>query len=1033
MDGNPVGFTPLRGRAFEGGLRAALPALDANSTDRHAGRLETGRLKPPGQDRTHEAAGLGGTRPASVDSREVAQCSPTVNVVQAPPEISELVERFARGRHTYLAAGYNETQVRREFIDPFFTALGWDVANTAGYAEAYKDVVHEDRVKISGASKAPDYSFRIGGVRKFFVEAKKPSVNLHNDPLPAYQLRRYAWSAKLPLSVLTDFDEFVVYDCRKGPKPGEKASKNRLSYVRFDEYETRWAEIHDVFSKDAVLRGSFDDYAIATTGKRGTTEVDRAFLTEMETWREDLARNLVLRNDLTQAELNFAVQQTIDRIVFLRFCEDRGMEPYEDLRGALKGRNVYDELLVLFRRADDRYNSGLFHFKKEAGRGEPPDSLTTALRIDDGVLKRIIDRLYFPDSPYEFNVLPADILGQIYEQFLGKTIRKRSARRVDVEEKPAVRKAGGIVYTPTFVVDYIVEHSLGRILDSAEVDDVEGCREGMHPLRVLDPACGSGSFLIAVYQRLLDWHLDQYVKHPGKWSRSRSPRIRQAATEGWALTANERKRILLNHIYGVDIDPQAIEVTKLSLLLKVLEGESAETIGQQRTLFQERALPDLDSNIRCGNSLIGTDFSTYLPTQLWVNDEALRVNMFDWASEFPAIIADGGFDIVIGNPPYVLLEGEFRDDTQLAYFRDHYEVASYKLDLYHLFMEKALALTRPGGIDAMITPSNFLTNNFLVGLRRMLLSRSNIDHIAIVDRGVFEGRSVDNAIYITVAEPGGAEFEIRHIGPGPSGWTATEATRLDPGKIVTTDNALFTGSGNTDRDDLWSKIEATCQPLSAVATVNFGKQLRDRKKFTGDVVTVEALSKIGSGYRPCYTGRDVHRYRVEWTGLACLDTEEARRGGCWDRSKQDAPNKLLTRQIGVTPEFALDTAGHQCLNTMFMVNITDGAYSPLFLLGYLNSGLVADYWRDHFFDQRRTFPKIKGTYLKLLPVPVLTDSERDRAFHDDIARRAEHLMDLHSRLAGTTSTHDTRALTALLRGTERDLNNAVLAHFEIAP
>lgn len=231
-----------------------------------------------------------------------------------PPDIIlALVERFERNRAAYRSGHYNETQVRREFIDPFFEALGWDVANRQGYAEAYKDVVHEETLKVGGGTKAPDYGFRIGGARKFFVEAKKPSVDIKVDVHPAYQLRRYAWSAKLSLSVLTDFEEFAAYDCRVRPDKDDKASTARVLYVPFDQYAQRWDEIAGVFSRDAILRGSFDKYAEGTASKRGTAEVDRAFLAEIERWRDLLARSIALRNaGLTQRQLNFAVQQTID-------------------------------------------------------------------------------------------------------------------------------------------------------------------------------------------------------------------------------------------------------------------------------------------------------------------------------------------------------------------------------------------------------------------------------------------------------------------------------------------------------------------------------------------------------------------------------------------------------------------------------------------------------------------------------------------------------------------------------------------------
>ena len=169
--------------------------------------------------------------------------------LSAPKEITELVERFERYQESYKSNQYNETQVRREFVDPFFKALGWDVDNVSGYAEAYKEVIHEDAIRIEESARAPDYGFRIGRARKFFVETKKPSVNLKDDIAPAFQLRRYAWSAKLPLSILTDFEEFAVYDCRVKPDKSDKASKARTFYFNYKEYLERWEEIAGIFSK----------------------------------------------------------------------------------------------------------------------------------------------------------------------------------------------------------------------------------------------------------------------------------------------------------------------------------------------------------------------------------------------------------------------------------------------------------------------------------------------------------------------------------------------------------------------------------------------------------------------------------------------------------------------------------------------------------------------------------------------------------------------------------------------------------------
>src|SRR3990167_3544601 len=493
-----------------------------------------------------------------------------------PKDLSRLVDTFNRNIEAYKSGHYNEAQVRKEFIDPFFKLLGWDIDNEQGLAEAYKDVIHEDAIKVGGAAKAPDYCFRIGGTRKFFLEAKKPSVNLIDDISPAFQLRRYAWSARLPLSILTDFEELAVYDCRVKPVKTDKASTARTIYINYTEYSDRWDEIASIFSREAVLKGFFDKYAESHKAKKGTAGVDEAFLEEVESWRDTLARNIALRNPrLTQRELNFAVQMTIDRIIFLRICEDRGIEDYGRLQKLCDNTQVYRELCKIFREADARYNSGIFHFQKEKDRPTPPDELTLNLKIYEDVLKDIFKGLYYPESPYEFSVLPADILGQVYEQFLGKVIRLISGHRAIVEYKPEVKKAGGVYYTPTYIVDYIVKNTVGKLLEGKK----PGPRGGVSKLKILDPACGSGSFLIGAYQYLLDWHRDRYVEDGPK--KYRNVLHVQGPGGEWRLTTAERKRILLNNIYGVDIDPQAVEVTKLSLLLKVLEGESGETLNRQ--------------------------------------------------------------------------------------------------------------------------------------------------------------------------------------------------------------------------------------------------------------------------------------------------------------------------------------------------------------------------------------------------------------------------------------------------------------------
>ncbi len=650
-------------------------------------------------------------------------------------KLKELTERFKNNIVSYKSGQYNETQARQEFINPLFKLFDWDVDNEQGYAEAYKDVVHEDAIKIGGKTKAPDYCFRIGGTRKFFVEAKKPSINIKDEPHPAYQLRRYAWSAKLPLSILTDFEEFAVYDCRIKPEQSDQSSKARVLYITYDQYESRWEEISSIFSRSSILKGSFDRYAESNKSKKGTAEVDTAFLEEISSWREILARNIALRNPaLSQRELNFSIQMIIDRIIFLRICEDRGIENYGRLQEIQKYKDIYKELTKLFQQADDRYNSGLFHFRREKDNPEAPDDLTLNLTIDDKTMKDILKNLYYPESPYEFSVLPAEILGQIYEQFLGKIIAVSPGRRVSVEEKPEVKKAGGVYYTPTYIVDYIVKETVGKFLEGKTPKQAE-------KITILDPACGSGSFLIGAYQYLLDWHKNWYIENnPEKWAGGKSPKLYQTEGGDWFLTTGERKKILLNNIYGVDIDNQAVEVTKLSLLLKVLEGESDQRLSTQLKMFQERALPNMGNNIKCGNSLIGSDF--FKDNLDMAEDELYRINPFDWQGEFPDIMKNGGFDVVIGNPPYIRIQTMKEwASIDLDYYKQKYKSTSKgNYDIYVIFVERGLQLLNENGCIGFILPHKFFNSKYGEPLREIISQGKHLNKVIhFGDQQIFAG------------------------------------------------------------------------------------------------------------------------------------------------------------------------------------------------------------------------------------------------------------------------------------------------------
>lgn len=507
--------------------------------------------------------------------------------------------------------------------------------------------------------------------------------------------------------------------------PTDKASVARIKYLTFKDYLNEFDFLWDTFSKEKVLRGSFDKFVQGNLNKKGTATVDKEFLQSLDSWRTYLATSISRNNkQLDEDEINFAVQQTIDRIIFLRIAEDRSVEPYGTLKEAIKQGEFYKNLFRQFEQADEKYNSGLFDFKK--------DKISKSLIIENKIVKTIINELYYPESPYEFSVLSVEILGSAYEQFLGKVIRITPGHIAKVEEKPEVRKAGGVYYTPQYVVEYIVKNTVGKLIENKTPKEIS-------KIKIVDPACGSGSFLLGAYQYLLDWHKNYYTSN-GKISKGNKGN--PLTPEGNLATA-EKKRILLNNIFGVDIDVNAVEVTKLSLLLKCMEGETQASINNQLKMFHERVLPTLDENIKSGNSLIDTDF---YDSQLDFGDEK-KIKPFNWQKGFQDIFNNNnGFDCVIGNPPYSLI-GSDRKMEQDYFTSGRFVFNAYKINTYILFLERGLKLLKhDGGLLGYIIPKSLVFNTYFDTTRKQILKDYAIPQIVEIREKVFEDAEVGDSI-----------------------------------------------------------------------------------------------------------------------------------------------------------------------------------------------------------------------------------------------------------------------------------------------
>jgi hypothetical protein len=841
-------------------------------------------------------------------------------------------------------------------------------------------------------------------------------------------------------------------------------------YFTYDEYIERWDEIAAIFSREAVWKGALDRYAESSKGKKGTTEVDDEFLKDMNEWRVALARNIALRNPQVKDEqqLNYAVQMTIDRIIFLRICEDRGIEPEEQLKTIASAPNIYANLLELFRRADLRYNSGLFNFTHDKDDNTPPDAFTPTLSIDDRVLREIIRHIYYP-CPYIFKEIPVEILGQVYEQFLGQVIRLTAGHQAKVEEKPEVRKAGGVYYTPRYIVDYIVENTVGKLLEGKTPEQAA-------QLKIVDPACGSGSFLLGAFQYLIDWHEQWYLANdPAKWAKGKNPALVEI-TNGWKLTTLKKKEILINNLHGVDIDPQAVEVTKLSLLLKVLEEESG-----QLSLGLERALPDLGRNIQCGNSLIGED---YFAGQLVVDDaERRRVNPFEWRDAFPQVFAQGGFDAVIGNPPYIRIQAMKEwAPGEVEFYKKQYKSASKgNYDIYVVFIEKGAVILNQNGFLGFIVPHKFMNAKYGEPIRSVISAGKKLKKIVhFSDQQVFQNATTYTCLIFLQNSPLN-EFELESI----SNIDEWKIFRKSEKGVIEIDSVSEKEwnfqTGNDTR--LFNKLNQVSTKLGDISKMFVGLQTSADtiflfKKFSRqDDWTVLVQSKeleietnIESDIlRQVVRSGDIGRYWARPSALVLFPYE--RDGGryslipyCVIRAHYPLAWKYLLKNEKVLserehgkfnksgwyqlypknldlweqpkimiPYMVRRLSAYYDVDNLFFVNVTTGGFgltlsfddwNPKYVIGLLNSKLlnwffihVSSTFHGGYYAANKQF-LVQLPLIKIEKVHQITGST-----HNQIIVLVDRMLDLHKQTPATPQEHE--QLQRQIAATDRQIDTLV--------
>lgn len=656
-----------------------------------------------------------------------------MNKTEAKEILQKLVQQFEKYENTYTASDYKEATLRLNFLDRFFELFGWEIHPQGITNPADLEVVIEESLDTEKSTKYIDYVFKINRKTQFLAEAKKPSENLSKKD-HIFQAKSYAFTMEIPFVILTNFKEFKFYDVSTEPLHNQPNTDKVEEYCfNYKEYIDNFDEIWDLFSRESVANRSLAKlyarrraitynpdmiFNLNYQVTKGSSLLDLAFLRDLKKWRKKLADNIFDNNAFSVTAINEVVQRLLDRMIFIRIVEDRNIETKEYLKDIIEKYNrdrnisIKEELDNLCNDLNQKFNGLVFHdhtFANEA-------------IIDNEVLAEVMENLYYPNSPYNFRLIKPEILGRIFEQFLGEKIEIKDGK-VSIELKEINKKSGGVYYTPSYIVERMIETTLSKkISDSTTIEELRN-------LKIADIACGSGSFLISTYKYLIEKY--QYI-----YSKSTEDEIQILKESNLIfedngklfLTMEQKKVILQENIFGIDIDSQAIQVAKLSLYITMLEEGYREAT-------QRPILPDLNDNIKHGNSIIDTEI--LLEDDL--NFDIDKLYPFDWEYAFSGIIDNGGFDVILGNPPYIRLQifEELYGKDVVEYLRTKYSSAEkFNFDIYVVFIEKALRLLKETGVLGYIVMNKFFITQYGEKLRQLITTQKILDEI--IDFGINE-------------------------------------------------------------------------------------------------------------------------------------------------------------------------------------------------------------------------------------------------------------------------------------------------------
>lgn len=839
---------------------------------------------------------------------------------KAREKIERLVEDFKAIPKSHLDS-MPEEDIKFQFIEPLLEALGWE----------RKEITKETRV-LKGRA---DYILRINNQEALVVEAKKTNVSLMEEE--GRQAVSYAYHRKIKFAVLTNFKELRVYHALSNIQRIDKnllKIKNDYFRLNFDEFLTKFDALW-LLSRESFETGEINKLLSAKDEKLNKP-IDASLLDDLLKIREWLSKDLkAKKNYLEKEQIDEIVQIIIDRLIFIRSVEDRNLEPINfllgldsDVRTQRVKLQLFPYLLEKFDEFNKKYDSKLF----EKGLLEQEGAFS------DDILHKVIRALYFGiednQAKYMFDIIPGDLFGSIYEQYLG-TILAGTEKRVKLDSASGKRKKMGIYYTPSYIVDYIVKNTVGEYIREKSIDEILR-------VNIIDPACGSGSFLTRAFKEVCD-RIELLLKE------KKFGKIPFNSYSG-KLTLQQEITILTNCIYGVDLDEKAVEMTRLNLLLNLLEGEGPET--------KKLLLPHLEQNIKNGNSLI--------------DDPKVSDKAFNWHAQFKEVFADGGFDVVVGNPPYVFGGGTGISIKEKKFFSKNFASGKGKLNLFSLFIDQSISILKNKGFLSFILPNTILRVTSYEEVRKLILDQTVILKINDLPAGVFEGVTASTVIIVLRKDKDKDVLERNKIQIFDK---LGDNLRLKQQKHFNQNLYIFDLGSVNSNEEILEKIKKNTLHLGSICKeMIFGVVITKNKS------EIVFDKQINGKYKRFLEGKDIERYSINFSNKYLL-YEKKKLHRARTPEIFEANEKILVQRISGGKRPLKAAYDNECFYNKESINniiLSDKRFNAKYILALLNSSLINWIYATKFTNFSMLTVNVSKAYLSQLPIHLPTPTQEQK-------------------------------------------------------